>query len=102
MKARINKNRAEVEVGCKYAVNCFECPFNDCILPMEETTKTEEYYLKDRELLLGRVKYVKQLRDSGLSIRKIAQTLGCAEKTIKKDLIMAKTLLKEDKDAEQD
>ena len=102
MKARINKNRAEVEVGCKYAENCFECPFSDCILPMDETTKTEEYYLKDRELLLGRVKYVKQLRNFGLSIRKIAQTLGCAEKTVKKDLIMANTLLKEGKDAKQD
>lgn len=102
MKARITKNRSEVEVGCKYAENCFECPFPDCVLPMEETTKTEEYYLKDRELLIGRVKYVKQLRDCGLSIRKIAQTLKCAEKTVKKDLIMAKTLLKEEEDAEQD
>ena len=59
MKARITKNRGEVEVGCKYANNCFECPFKDCILPMNAIRDTEEEYLKDREVLLGRVKYVK-------------------------------------------
>ena len=101
MKARISKNRSEVEVGCKYADNCFECPFPDCVLPMESATTSEEVYMKDRELLMAQVKYVKQLRDEGLSIRKIAQTLKCAEKTVKKDLIMAKTLLREEKDAEQ-
>lgn len=99
MKARITKNRCEVEVGCKYANNCFECPFKDCILPMSDIRDTEEEYLKDREVLLGRVKYVKKLRDDGLSIRKIARELNCAERTVKNDLIIAKTLLEED-DAE--
>ena len=102
MKARITKNRGEVEVGCKYANNCFECPFKDCMLPMSDIRDTEEEYLKDREVLLGRVKYVKKLRDEGLSIRKIAKELNCAERTIKKDLIVAATLLKEEEDAEQD
>lgn len=101
MKARIAKNRSEVDVGCKYANNCFECPFKDCILPMSDIRDTEEEYLKDREVLLGRVKYVKKLRDDGLSIRKIARELNCAERTVKNDLIIAKTLLGEE-DAEQD
>ena len=96
MKARISKNRSEVEVGCKYANNCFECPFKDCILPIDGIMDSEEKYLKDRETLLGRAKYVKQLRDEGLSIRRIAKELNCAEKTIKKDLIVAATLLKEE------
>lgn len=99
MKARITKNRGEIEVGCKYANNCFECPFDDCILPMNAIRDTEEEYLKDREVLLGRVKYVKQLKDKKLSNRKIAKLLNCAEKTVKNDLIIAKTLLEED-DAE--
>lgn len=102
MKARITKNRGEVEVGCKYANNCFECPFKDCILPMNAIRDTEEEYLKDREVLLGRVKYVQRLRDEGLSIRKIAKELNCAERTVKNDLIIADTLLKEREDAEQD
>ena len=101
MKARISKNRGEVEVGCKYANNCFECPFDDCILPMNDIRDTEEEYLKDREVLLGRVKYVKQLKDKKLSNRKIAKLLNCAERTVKNDLIIAKTLLGEE-DAEQD
>lgn len=88
-------------MGCKYANNCFECPFKDCILPMNAIRDTEEEYLKDREVLLGRVKYVKKLRDDGLSIRKIARELNCAERTVKNDLIIAKTLLGEE-DAEQD
>lgn len=101
MKARISKNRSEVDVGCKYANNCFECPFKDCILPMNAIRDTEEEYLKDREVLLGRVKYVKKLRDDGLSIRKIARELNCAERTVKNDLIISETLLKEGEDAEQ-
>ena len=101
MKARITKNRGEVEVGCKYANNCFECPFKDCILPMNAIRDTEEEYLKDREVLLGRVKYVKKLRDDGLSIRKIARELNGAERTVKNDLIISETLLKEEEDAEQ-
>ena len=88
-------------MGCKYANNCFECPFDDCILSMNDIRDTEEEYLKDREVLLGRVKYVKKLRDDGLSIRKIARELNCAEKTVKNDLIIAKTLLEEE-DAKQD
>lgn len=102
MRARITKNRGEVEVGCKYANNCFECPFSDCILPMDDIRDTEEEYLKDREVLLARVRYVKKLRDNGLSIRKIAKELNCAEKTVKKDIIVAQTLLKEEEDAKQD
>ena len=86
-------------MGCKYANNCFECPFKDCILPMNAIRDTEEEYLKDREVLLGRVKYVKQLKGKKLSNRKIAKLLNCAEKTVKNDLIIAKTLLEED-DAE--
>lgn len=101
MKVRISKNRGEVEVGCKYANNCFECPFDDCILPMNAIRDTEEEYLKDREVLLGRVKYVKELRDKEWSIRRIAKELNCAERTVKNDLIIAKTLLEED-DAKQD
>ena len=89
-------------MGCKYANNCFECPFKDCILPMNAIRDTEEEYLKDREVLLGRVKYVQRLRDEGLSIRKIAKELNCAERTVKNDLIIADTLLKEREDAEQD
>lgn len=93
MKAKISKNRSEVEVGCKYANNCFECPFDDCILPMNAIRDTEEEYLKDRELLLGRVKYVKELRYKGWSIRRIAKELNCAERTVKNDLIISETLL---------
>ena len=88
-------------MGCKFFNNCFECPFDDCILPMNAIRDTEEEYLKDMEVLLGRVKYVKKLRDDGLSIRKIARELNCAERTVKNDLIIAKTLLEEE-DAEQD
>ena len=86
-------------MGCKYANNCFECPFDDCILSMNDIRDTEEEYLKDREVLLGRVKYVKQLKDKKLSNRKIAKLLNCAEGTVKNDLIIAKTLLGEE-DAE--
>ena len=50
---------------------------------------------------MGRVKYVKKLRDDGLSIRKIARELNCAERTVKNDLIISETLLKEEEDAEQ-
>ena len=96
MKKQFSNGRKEVEVGCKYANNCFECPFDDCVVSMDEICRPEEEYMKDRELLMGQVKYDKALRDEGLSIRRIAQTLRVAEKTVKKDLILAKTLLEEE------
>lgn len=91
MKYKFDSNRGEVDTGCKYAENCFECPFPDCIISMNEVCDTEDDYTIKREVVLERAKYVKSLRDGGMKIAEIASALNCTRETVKKDLIIAKT-----------
>ena len=91
MKYRYSSDREEVETGCKYAENCFECPFPDCVIGMNEVCDTDEDYAIEREVILERAKYVKSLRDGGMKIGEIASMLNCAKETVKRDLIIAKT-----------
>ena len=90
MKIKYNSRMEEVETGCKYAENCFECPFPDCIIGMDEVGDTEEDYTVKREVIIERAKYVKSLRDGGMTIEQIAHELNCAKKTVKRDLIIAR------------
>ena len=92
MKYRYDKYREEVDVGCKFANNCFECPFSDCIISMTDVSELEEDYSAKREVIVERAKYVKSLFDGGMSRTDIAKLMNCAVKTVKIDLIIAKTL----------
>lgn len=102
MKYKYDSCREEVDVGCKYADNCFKCPFDDCIVTMHEVDDEEPEYMAQRQIILGRVAYVKKLKEEDkMSVRSIARLLKCSEKSVRNDLIIAKTLL-EGKNVEQD
>lgn len=90
MRMKYSRDRKEVESGCKYADNCFECPFPDCIITTHEADDTEDDYALEREVILERAKYVKSLRDGGMKQIDIARELNCSVKTVRRDLIIAK------------
>jgi DNA invertase Pin-like site-specific DNA recombinase len=100
MKMKYSADREEIETGCKYAENCFECPFSDCVIGYKDVDDTEEDYKHERKLILERARYVKSLRDSGMKLLDIANTLNCTVKTVRRDIIIAKE--EEKKNAEQD
>lgn len=99
MKVKYAADRKEIETGCKYAENCFECPFSDCVIGYKDVDDTEEDYKHERKLILERARYVKSLRDSGMKLLDIANTLNCTVKTVRRDIIIAKE--EEKKNAEQ-
>ena len=99
MRMKYSRDREEIDSGCKYAENCFECPFPDCIITMHEVDDTEEDYAHERDLILERAKYVKSLKDRGMKLADIAKSLNCPVKTVRRDIIIAKE--EEKKDAEQ-
>lgn len=99
MKVKYSSDREEIETGCKYAEDCFNCPFSDCVIGYKDVDDTEDDYKHERPLILERAKYVKSLRDSGMKILDIANMLNCATKTVRRDIIIAKE--EERKNAEQ-
>lgn len=90
MRMKYSRDREEIESGCKYAENCFECPFSDCIISMHEASDTEEDYMFERQHILERARYVKHLKDSGMKLRDIATEMNCPITTVRRDLIIAK------------
>lgn len=100
MRMKYSRDREEVDSGCKYAENCFECPFSDCIISMHEVDDTEEDYMFERQHILERARYVKSLKDNGMKMREIATEMNCPITTVRRDLIIAKE--EERKNAKQD
>lgn len=90
MRMKYSQDREEIESGCKYAENCFECPFSDCIISMHEASDTEEDYMYERNHILERARYVKKLYDDGKKLREIASLMNAPITTVRRDLIIAK------------
>ena len=99
MRMKYSRDREEVDSGCKYAENCFECPFPDCVLNMKDVRELERDSTDDREAIVERAKYVKKMRDSGKKLRQIAIEMDCSVKAVRRDIIIAKE--EERKSAEQ-
>lgn len=93
MKYKYDSCRDEVDVGCKYADNCFNCPFDDCIMPDDEVDDDVTEYMEKRQMVIERVSRIKGLWDDGMSIRGIAKMLKISEKKVSSDLNIAVTLL---------
>ena len=89
MKYKYDAYREEVDVGCKYAENCFKCPFSDCIASSREVDDAEGDYSLERSIILERAKYVKRLKDGGMKTLDIANKLNCEIKTVRRDIIIA-------------
>ena len=96
---KYSRDREEIESGCKYAENCFECPFPDCIISMHEASDTEEDYLVERQIILETARYVKKLRDKGMKYRQIAIEMNLPISSVRRYIIIAKE--EEKKNAEQ-
>lgn len=96
---KYSRDREEVDSGCKYAENCFECPFPDCALTMTDVRELERDVTENRKAIIERAKYVKKMRDSGKKLRQIAIEMDCSVKAVKRDIIIAKE--EERKSAEQ-
>lgn len=99
MRMKYSRDREEVDSGCKYAENCFECPFPDCALTMTDVRELERDVTENRKAIIERAKYVKKMRDSGKKLRQIAIEMDCSVKAVKRDIIIAKE--EERKSAEQ-
>ena len=93
MKYKYDAYRDEVDVGCKYADNCFNCPFDDCIMSEDEVDDNAAECMEKRQMLLDRLSRIKKLWDDGMSIRGIAKMLKISEKKVSRDLNIAVTLL---------
>lgn len=87
---KYSRDREEVDSGCKYAENCFECPFPDCALTMTDVRELERDVAENRKAIIERAKYVKKMRDSGKKLRQIAIEMDCSVKAVKRDIIIAK------------
>ena len=90
MRMKYSRDREEVDSGCKYAENCFECPFPDCALTMTDVRELERDVTENRKAIVERAKYVKKMRDSGKKLRQIANEMDCSVKAVKRDIIIAK------------
>ena len=90
MRMKYSRDREEVDSGCKYAENCFECPFPDCALTMTDVRELERDVTENRKAIIERAKYVKKMRDSGKKLRQIANEMDCTVKAVKRDIIIAK------------
>lgn len=99
MRMKYSQDREEIESGCKYAENCFECPFSDCIISMHEASDTEEDYKDEREQILERARLVKAMYDNGMKPRDIAIKMNCLITVVRRDLVIARE--EERKNAEQ-
>lgn len=99
MRMKYSRDREEVDSGCKYAENCFECPFPDCALTMTDVRELERDVTENRKAIIERAKYVKKMRDSGKKLRQIAIEMDCSVKAVRRDIIIAKE--EERKSAEQ-
>ena len=87
---KYSRDREEVDSGCKYADNCFDCPFPDCALTMTDVRELERDVTENRKAIIERAKYVKKMRDSGKKLRQIAIEMDCSVKAVKRDIIIAK------------
>ena len=90
MRMKYSRDREEVDSGCKYAENCFECPFPDCVITMSDVRELERDFTENRKAIVERAKYVKKMRDSGKKLRQIANEMDCSVKAVKRDIIIAK------------
>lgn len=99
MRMKYSRDREEVDSGCKYADNCFDCPFPDCALTMTDVRELERDVTENRKAIIERAKYVKKMRDSGKKLKQIAIEMDCSVKAVKRDIIIAKE--EERKSAEQ-
>ena len=99
MRKQYSRGRDEVDSGCKYADDCFECPFPDCVLTTSELDDTEEEALAKRKIVVETAMIVKRLYDSGMNVEKISFILNRDLPLVQRDLIIAREELK--RNAEQ-
>lgn len=99
MKIKYDESREEIDVGCIYADNCFECPFSDCICQADEMGIQGEELQQRRIGVREKAAYIKKLRDEGMKIQDIASSMEWPSKVVRRYLIIAKQEEKK-KDAE--
>ena len=99
MKIRYDRTRDEIDVGCIYAENCFECPFDDCACSINELDLPPDKIIEKRKEVLETARIVKHMYDSGKGWREIAEQLSWSIGTVKKYLIVAEQ--EEKKNAKQ-
>lgn len=90
MKIRYDDSREEIDVGCIYADNCFECPFDDCICQADEMGIQGEELEQRRISVRQKAAYVKHQRDMGKKISEIASEMDWPAKVVKRYLLIAK------------
>lgn len=99
MRLKYSCEREEVDSGCKYADNCFDCPFPDCILTTRDLDDTEDEAMAKRHGIVETAMLVNKLHDSGMDVKKIASVLDRDIPLVKRDLIIAREEMK--RNAEQ-
>ena len=96
---KYDKDREEVEVGCIYAENCFECPFDDCVCATNDMELCGAELDRRRKEVLDTAKRIKALVDGGMKLSKVAGEMEWPTRIVKRYLIIAKR--EEEKDAKQ-
>ena len=89
MKIRYDDSRKEIDVGCIYADNCFECPFSDCICQTDEMGIQGEELEQRRISVRKKVECVKQMHDKGMKITQMAKVMDLPDKVIRRYLYVA-------------
>ena len=92
MKRQYEKDRGDVDVGCLYFNDCFNCPFPDCVASTKSVAFDCEDIDASREIAMARAKQVKAMRDSGMTMLSIATALSITKSDVSRDLIVAKAL----------
>lgn len=99
VKIKYDRSRNEIDVGCVYAENCFECPFDDCACSINELDLPPDKIIEKRKEVLETARIVKHMYDSGIGWSEIAGQLSWPIRTVKKYLVVAKQ--EEKKNAKQ-
>lgn len=96
MKVRVSCEREEVDSGCIYADDCFDCPFPDCVCQRDELELEGDELELRRKAVREKARAIKKMRDKGMTINQIVAKTRRSEKYIRKYLILAE---QEDKNA---
>lgn len=92
MKIRYDDSREEIDVGCIYADNCFECPFSDCICKRDEMEIQGEELEKRRAMVREAVGRVKEMKSKGMKMPEIAKAMGLPEGDIRKYMFVLRSM----------
>lgn len=90
MKIRYDNSREEIDVGCIYADNCFECPFSDCICRKEEMEIQGEELEQRRSIVRADIERVRNLKKQGMKTSDIADVIGLPEVVVRRYLYVIK------------